>query len=113
MHLVHHRSYPFAIFCLSFQTIIKTCVNYFREQRNEYDFKNSTFSFYNHLNYKSNDMQAVNKNQLFLASCIALIFTSLTFAFRASLEGVWGAEFNLTKEQVGWIFSPAFWGFTL
>jgi len=58
-------------------------------------------------------MQAVNKNQLFLASCIALIFTSLTFAFRASLEGVWGAEFNLTKEQVGWVFSPAFWGFTL
>jgi len=58
-------------------------------------------------------MQAVNKNQLFLASCIALIFTSLTFAFRASLEGVWGTEFNLNKEQVGWVFSPAFWGFTL
>jgi MFS family permease len=58
-------------------------------------------------------MQAVNRKQLFLASCIALIFTSLTFAFRASLEGVWGAEFNLTKQQVGWVFSPAFWGFTL
>lgn len=58
-------------------------------------------------------MQAVNKNQLFLASCIALTFTSLTFAFRASLEGVWGAEFNLNNEQVGWVFSPAFWGFTL
>ncbi|HMK16946.1 MAG TPA: MFS transporter [Chitinophagaceae bacterium] len=58
-------------------------------------------------------MQAVNKNQLFLASCIALIFTSLTFAFRASLEGVWGSEFNINKEQVGWVFSPAFWGFTL
>ena len=29
------------------------------------------------------------------------------------MEGVWGTEFNLTKEQVGWIFSPAFWGFTL
>lgn len=58
-------------------------------------------------------MQAVKKNQLFLASCIALIFTSLTFAFRASLEGVWGSEFNLNKEQVGWVFSPAFWGFTL
>lgn len=58
-------------------------------------------------------MQAVNKNQLFLASCIALIFTSLTFAFRAALEGVWGTEFNLNKEQVGWVFSPAFWGFTL
>ena len=62
---------------------------------------------------KINDMQAVNKNQLFLASCIALIFTSLTFAFRASLEGVWGTEFNINKEQVGWVFSPAFWGFTL
>jgi MFS family permease len=55
----------------------------------------------------------INRQPLFLASCIALIFTSLTFAFRASLEGVWGREFNLNKEQVGWVFSPAFWGFTL
>jgi MFS family permease len=58
-------------------------------------------------------MQAVNRNQLFLASRIALIVTAMTFAFRAALEGVWGTEFNLTKEQVGWVFSPAFWGFTL
>jgi MFS family permease len=56
---------------------------------------------------------SINRNQLFWASCIALIFTSLTFAFRASLEGVWGREFNINKEEVGWIFSPAFWGFTL
>jgi MFS family permease len=62
---------------------------------------------------KTNDMQAVNRNQLFLASCIALITTAMTFAFRAALEGVWGTEYNLTKEQVGWVFSPAFWGFTL
>jgi MFS family permease len=59
-------------------------------------------------------MQAnIHRDKLFLASCIALIFTSLTFAFRASLEGIWGTQFSLTKEQVGWIFSPAFWGFTL
>jgi fucose permease len=58
-------------------------------------------------------MQVINKNRLFFASCIALIFTSLTFAFRASLEGVWKQEFQLTNEQLGWIFSPAFWGFTL
>ena len=58
-------------------------------------------------------MQAVNRDQLFLASRIALIVTAMTFAFRAALEGVWGTEFNLTKEQVGWVFSPAFWGFTL
>ncbi|HET9747218.1 MAG TPA: hypothetical protein VFP97_16000 [Chitinophagaceae bacterium] len=58
-------------------------------------------------------MQGVNRNQLFLASCIALITTAMTFAFRAALEGVWGTEYNLSKEQVGWVFSPAFWGFTL
>jgi len=58
-------------------------------------------------------MQAINKNQLFLASRVALIFTAMTFAFRAGLEGVWSTEFSLTKEQLGWIFSPAFYGFTL
>jgi len=55
----------------------------------------------------------INRKQLFLASRIALIVTAMTFAFRAALEGVWGNEFHLTKEQVGWIFAPAFWGFTL
>lgn len=58
-------------------------------------------------------MPTINRKQLFLAARIALIFTSMTFAFRASLEGVWSDQFHLTKEQVGWIFSPAFWGFTL
>ncbi len=55
----------------------------------------------------------IQHNKLFLASRIALIFTAMTFAFRASLEGVWSNEFHLTKEQLGWIFSPAFYGFTL
>lgn len=58
-------------------------------------------------------MNTINRKQLFLASRIALIVTSMTFAFRASLEGVWSTQFVLTKEQLGWIFSPAFWGFTL
>lgn len=58
-------------------------------------------------------MQAVNHKQLFLASRIALIATAMTFAFRAALEGTWGTEFTLTKEQIGWIFAPAFYGFTL
>jgi MFS family permease len=58
-------------------------------------------------------MSTINQKQLFLASRIALIVTAMTFAFRASLEGVWGNEFHLDKEQLGWIFSPAFWGFTL
>jgi len=55
----------------------------------------------------------IQRDKLFLASRIALIATGMTFAFRAALEGVWGTEFVLTKEQVGWIFAPAFWGFTL
>jgi fucose permease len=55
----------------------------------------------------------IQRNPLFLASRIALIFTAMTFAFRASLEGVWRESFHLTNEEVGWIFSPAFWGFTL
>jgi MFS family permease len=55
----------------------------------------------------------IRSNQLFVASCIALLFTSLTFAFRAALSGKWGTEFSLNNEQVGWVFSPAFWGFTL
>ena len=58
-------------------------------------------------------MTAIHRKELFLASRIALIFTAMTFAFRASLEGVWSTEFSLTKEQLGWIFSPAFYGFTL
>src|SRR6476620_11099386 len=58
-------------------------------------------------------MQAVNHKQLFLASRIALIVTAMTFAFRAALEGIWGAEFNLSAAQIGWIFAPAFYGFTI
>lgn len=58
-------------------------------------------------------MSAIHRNQLFLASRIALIATAMTFAFRASLEGIWGEAFTLTKEQIGWIFAPAFYGFTL
>ncbi len=52
-------------------------------------------------------------SRLFNASCIALVTTAMTFAFRAALEGTWGNEFDLSKEQLGWIFGPAFWGFTL
>jgi len=43
---------------------------------------------------------AIDHKKLFLASRIALIVTAMTFAFRASLEGVWGNEFHLTKEEI-------------
>lgn len=56
---------------------------------------------------------SVHANKLFLASRIALIFTAMTFALRASVVDAWGTEFHLTNEQIGWIFSPAFYGFTI
>ncbi len=54
-----------------------------------------------------------NRNRLFLASCLALVVTSLSFALRAKIEGVFDTEYGLTKEQIGWAFGPAFWGFTV
>ena len=54
------------------------------------------------------------KNRLFIASCLALITTAMTFAIRARLETVFGPEgVGLTLEQIGYAFTPAFWGFTL
>ncbi|MCL6274444.1 MFS transporter [Muricauda sp. 2012CJ35-5] len=59
-------------------------------------------------------MENINKNRLFLASCVALLVTSMTFAIRARLETVFGPEgVGLTLEQIGWAFTPAFWGFTI
>jgi MFS family permease len=56
----------------------------------------------------------INRNRLFLASCLALITTSMTFAFRAQLEVEFGPEgVGLTLEDIGIAFGPAFWGFTL
>ncbi|WNJ21246.1 MFS transporter [Pontibacter sp. G13] len=55
----------------------------------------------------------INRNLLFLASCLALISTSMSFAIRGDLMGVWGDVFSLTSEQVGWVTGTAFWGFTL
>ena len=59
-------------------------------------------------------MEGINKNKLFLASCIALITTSMTFAIRVRLEAVFGPDGQgLTLEQIGFAFTPAFWGFTI
>ncbi|MEP1490333.1 MAG: MFS transporter [Algibacter sp.] len=59
-------------------------------------------------------MENINKNRLFLASCLALITTAMTFAIRARLETVFGPEgIGLTLEQIGYAFTPAFFGFTI
>ncbi len=59
-------------------------------------------------------MGQVHERRLFIASCVALVLTSMTFAIRARLETVFGpAGVGLTLEQIGYAFMPAFWGFTL
>ena len=58
-------------------------------------------------------MQAVNRNQLFVASCLALLVTSLSFGIRAGILGRLGVEFGLDKAELGTIAATAFWGFPL
>jgi MFS family permease len=55
----------------------------------------------------------INKNRLFIASCIALVATAMTFSVRANLIGTLGMEFNIPPAQMGVVFGTAFWGFTL
>ncbi len=58
-------------------------------------------------------MNGINKNQLFIASCIALIVTAMTFAIRAGILTELGVEFDLTDTQLGYVNGMAFWGFPL
>lgn len=58
-------------------------------------------------------MQTIKKNHLFVASCLALLVTSLSFGIRAGLLGTWGDELQLSKTQLGSIAATAFWGFPL
>ncbi|MBL7966837.1 MAG: MFS transporter [Prolixibacteraceae bacterium] len=58
-------------------------------------------------------MENVNQKRLFIAACLALLVTAITFAIRAKIEGVFSTDYGLTKEQVGRAFGPAFWGFAI
>ncbi|MBL8179742.1 MAG: MFS transporter [Bryobacterales bacterium] len=55
----------------------------------------------------------MNPGRLFLASCLALVTTSMVFSIRGDILDALGADFQLNKEQIGVILSPAFWGFTV
>jgi len=48
---------------------------------------------------------------LFLASCVALIVTAMTFAIRAGILTELSESFTLTDTQLGWVNSMAFLGF--
>jgi MFS family permease len=53
------------------------------------------------------------RKRLFVASCVSLVTTSMVFAIRGDIETAMSATFQLTKEQMGTIWSPAFWAFTI
>lgn len=58
-------------------------------------------------------MNSINRNQLFIGSCLALLVTSLSFGIRAGILGKLGTDFNLSATQLGTIAATAFWGFPL
>ena len=59
-------------------------------------------------------MQAnINRNQLFVASCLALLVTSLSFGIRAGILNKLGTDFNLSASELSTIAATAFWGFPL
>jgi MFS family permease len=55
----------------------------------------------------------LHKQRLFVTSCLSLVTTSMVFSIRGDIEGAMSAAFHLTKEQMGSIWSPAFWAFTI
>jgi fucose permease len=51
--------------------------------------------------------------RFFVASCIALVATAMSFAIRGDVMGDFERLFALSKVDVGWIAGAAFWGFGL
>ena len=55
----------------------------------------------------------IRKKKLFVASCLALLVTSLSFGIRAGIMNNLMVEFHLDAKQMGLIAGTAFWGFPL
>src|SRR5918995_5959112 len=55
----------------------------------------------------------MNRQKLFVASCISIATASMVFAIRGDVAGPLSQAFRITNEQMGLVFSPAFWAFTL
>src|SRR3954469_6898214 len=53
----------------------------------------------------------MNQRRLFVASCVALVATAMTFAIRGDIMSDFERDFGLSKTNVGWIAGAAFWGF--
>ena len=55
----------------------------------------------------------MNHKRLFIASCISIGTAAMVFAIRGDIAGALSGAFHLTNEQMGVIFSPAFYAFAI
>jgi len=55
----------------------------------------------------------INRTQLFRASCLSLLVTSLSFGIRAGILNQLGIDYHLDASQLSLITSTAFWGFPI
>ena len=55
----------------------------------------------------------MEKSKLFIASCISIGTAAMVFAIRGDTAGPMSAAFHITNEQMGLVFSPAFFAFTI
>jgi MFS family permease len=55
----------------------------------------------------------MNERTLFRVSCISLVTTSMSFAIRGDVAAAMTSAFHITNEQMGLVFSPAFWAFSI
>lgn len=55
----------------------------------------------------------MNRTGLFVVSCISLLTTSMVFSIRGDIEGAMGQAFQLSHGQMGQIWAPSLYGFTI
>src|SRR5690349_18767603 len=55
----------------------------------------------------------MNKRALFTVSAVSLITTSMSFAIRGDVANAMSGAFHISNEQLGFVFSPAFWAFAV
>jgi MFS family permease len=55
----------------------------------------------------------MNNQKLFITSCLSIGTAAMVFAIRGDVAPSLTTAFQITNEQMGMIFSPAFWAFTI
>lgn len=61
----------------------------------------------------SHESHEINQKKLFIASCFALIATSMAFSIRADIIPALKANFGFSDAQMGAIAGPGLWGFAI